>query len=129
MVLLLSCLMSSILLLLSCLRLLSLPHDHYYQHFSLYTTMCSLYSSLLAMGLLAGLSSLSLLVLTCLSLPPCLPSLERQVQLGLGSRGSRLGKESGESRLSKESREIREHKTGVNGEGEERQEEGGQLAV
>ena len=90
------------------------------------------------MGLLAGLSSLSLLVLTCLSLPPCLPSLERQVQLGLGLGESRLGKESGESRLgkeaggsrlSKESGGNREHKTGVSGEGEENQEGGGQLAA
>ena len=108
--------------------------------------MSALYSSLLALGLLAGLSSLSLLVLTCLSLPPCLPSLERQVQLGLGLGESRLGKESGESRLGKESGESRlgkesggsrlskesggsrEHKTGVSGEGEEKQEGGGQLA-
>ena len=100
--------------------------------------MCSLYSSLLALGLLAGLSSLSLLVLTCLSLPPCLPSLERQVQLGLGlgesrlgkeSEESRLSKESGGSRLSKESGGNREHTTGVRGEGEENQEGRGQLAA
>ena len=70
-VLLVSCTMASLLSVLSTLRLLAVPHDIYYIHYGLASLMCSLYSGLLACGLIAGLASLTLLTVTCLGLPFC----------------------------------------------------------
>ena len=70
-ILLVSCTMASLLSVLSTLRLLAVPHDIYYIHYGLASLMCSLYSGLLACGLIAGLASLTLLTVTCLGLPFC----------------------------------------------------------
>ena len=70
-VLLVSCTMASLLSVLSTLRLMAVPHDIYYIHYGLASLMCNLYSGLLACGIIAGLTSLTLLTVSCLGLPFC----------------------------------------------------------
>ena len=70
-VLLVSGTMASLLSVLSTLRLMAVPHDIYYIHYGLASLMCNLYSGLLACGIIAGLTSLTLLTVSCLGLPFC----------------------------------------------------------
>ena len=70
-VLLVSGTMASLLSVLSTLRLMAVPHDIYYVHYGLASLMCNLYSGLLACGIIAGLTSLTLLTVSCLGLPFC----------------------------------------------------------
>jgi len=68
-VLLVSLLMSGVLVVLSGLHLLALPHDLTYLHHGELSLLQGLYSTLTGAGVLAGLSTLILLIMVCLSLP------------------------------------------------------------